>query len=221
MKHLSLDFWNTLGIPNPKYAEARNLVLAMEHGVSVEAAAGIYAEVKATIDRTHCATARPLSWEMCHELLNERFGNRYNGSRGARVADALAEAFKAWPPTLLPGAVNALIRMQTTGMTLSITSNTNFIRGALIRDVVLAPAVRFDFYLFSDEVGYAKPHPEMFGRLIERADLTPKEIVHMGDSVECDVQGAERAGIRRIWVADPQAAAEELTLMAQRREMLA
>ena len=218
MKHLSLDFWNTLGQPNPAYAEARNKILADFYDTTPFVAGQLYAQVKATVDRTHAATCAPLPIDICYALLSRAFGLAPD-TGGPQYE--LEEAFAQHPPTMLPEAIEALKRIKASGVTISITSNTNFIRGAAIKTWVFANKFEFDFCLFSDEVGWAKPHQKMFGQLIEQSGREPKEIVHIGDSVECDVQGAERAGIRRVWVADPQAAAEELTLMAQRREMMA
>lgn len=212
MKHLSLDFWNTLGKPNPEYAKARNRILSRWSEKLTPAEAGaVYAGVKATVDRTHAASCMPLSWHMCAEVLADRLGITF-GWQGMMAE--LEAAFVEHPPTLVSAAFEALHNLRAMGITVSITSNTNFIRGALIEREVLKPSFGFDFYLFSDEVGYAKPHKKMFDAMLLRAGRNPGEVVHVGDSMECDYRGSQALGIAPMWVADPEATAEVLTAIA-------
>lgn len=221
MKHLSLDFWNTLGQPNPAYVQARNAVLASFYGTPAEEADKVYKTAKAMIDKTHCATTRAMPFEMCFRLLdfmmNEQLTKQVAAYRET-VVEGLERAFRAHPPTLVPEAIEQLLRIQATGMTISITSNTNFVRGALIREVVLEPAIRFDFYLFSDEIGYAKPHPEIWHRLLARTALPRKDITHMGDNLVCDIDGARAMKIVPSYVPNPIRAASTLKVLADQLE---
>jgi HAD superfamily hydrolase (TIGR01509 family) len=61
----------------------------------------------------------------------------------------------------------------------------------------------------SDEVGIRKPRPEIFEAVAESLALGPSEILHVGDSLQADVAGAARAGMRSVWltrrVRDPEA----------------
>jgi len=58
----------------------------------------------------------------------------------------------------------------------------------------------FDFALSAQEVGRAKPHPEMFARACTAAGAKSEEVVHVGDHPEHDVLGAAQAGLRTVWV---------------------
>jgi putative hydrolase of the HAD superfamily len=58
-----------------------------------------------------------------------------------------------------------------------------------------------DGVVTSAEVGAAKPDVAMFERALALAEVEPAEAVHVGDSVENDVEGARAAGIRAILVA--------------------
>ena len=51
------------------------------------------------------------------------------------------------------------------------------------------------------EVGAAKPDVAMFERALALAEVEPAVAVHVGDSVENDVEGARAAGIRSVLVA--------------------
>jgi putative hydrolase of the HAD superfamily len=58
-----------------------------------------------------------------------------------------------------------------------------------------------DGVVTSAQVGAAKPDGAMFERALALAEVEPAEAVHVGDSVENDVEGARAAGIRPVLVA--------------------
>ncbi len=45
-----------------------------------------------------------------------------------------------------------------------------------------------------------KPRPEIFEMALKETNLSPKEIVHIGDSISSDVKGATNLGINTIWI---------------------
>ncbi|MBU7038321.1 MAG: HAD family hydrolase [Theionarchaea archaeon] len=50
----------------------------------------------------------------------------------------------------------------------------------------------------SDEIGVAKPSPRAFEIILQDLHAHPDEVVMVGDSLEDDIEGAEKAGIRAI-----------------------
>lgn len=63
--------------------------------------------------------------------------------------------------------------------------------------------------IISEEVGVAKPHPELFNHAAAAAGLPPEALLYVGDSWHSDVQGAYRAGWQVAWYhpSEPTAAA--------------
>ncbi len=59
---------------------------------------------------------------------------------------------------------------------------------------------RFGFVVFSQDVGVEKPAPRMFSTACEAAGCTPSELVHIGDSLESDVAGANAVGAVSVWL---------------------
>jgi HAD superfamily hydrolase (TIGR01549 family) len=57
-----------------------------------------------------------------------------------------------------------------------------------------------DFVLVSEEIGVAKPDPEIFREALRLAGVRPEEAIFVGDSVEFDMAGAQAAGIPAVWV---------------------
>jgi len=67
----------------------------------------------------------------------------------------------------------------------------------IIRRLGLAPL--FDVVLISGDLGYRKPHPLVFDRLVQGLGAERGRILFVGDDVESDVLGAQRAGLRPVW----------------------
>ena len=57
----------------------------------------------------------------------------------------------------------------------------------------------FDLSIRADEAGIAKPDRGIFELAWEKLSCQSSEVVHIGDSVENDVQGAINAGVTPIW----------------------
>lgn len=59
----------------------------------------------------------------------------------------------------------------------------------------------FSFALISDEVGQAKPHPLIFQRALEAANLAPgARVLMIGDNLHADIAGAQAAGFDTFWL---------------------
>lgn len=57
----------------------------------------------------------------------------------------------------------------------------------------------FDVVLISGEVGYRKPHPLLFQKLVNGLGVSGADLVYVGDDPEADVRGALNAGIQPVW----------------------
>lgn len=54
--------------------------------------------------------------------------------------------------------------------------------------------------IISEQARYSKPRKEIFLYALEKTGLKPDEVVHVGDSLQGDVQCPCEAGIRSIWL---------------------
>ena len=54
----------------------------------------------------------------------------------------------------------------------------------------------------SRDIGIRKPDPEIFRYTLSNMGIESYEAVHVGDSLEEDIQGAKNAGMKAIWVPD-------------------
>ncbi|MEL7269578.1 MAG: HAD-IA family hydrolase [Bacteroidota bacterium] len=58
----------------------------------------------------------------------------------------------------------------------------------------------FSFVIFSQDVGIKKPNPKIFSMACKKANCLNTELLHIGDSLESDVQGANAARVLSVWL---------------------
>ena len=61
----------------------------------------------------------------------------------------------------------------------------------------------FEIIICSRDLGIRKPNPAIFEYVMDRVGVLPGETVHVGDSVEADMEGASASGITPIWIKNP------------------
>ena len=58
----------------------------------------------------------------------------------------------------------------------------------------------FDFIAASARVGFEKPHPGIFRYALKQAAVRPSEVIHVGDHLDADVEGAQNVGIAPVLI---------------------
>ena len=58
----------------------------------------------------------------------------------------------------------------------------------------------FQFTVFSQDYGIEKPDPLIFEVALKEAKCTKEQIIHIGDSLKNDITGANKAGIKCVWI---------------------
>ncbi|MFY8275517.1 HAD-IA family hydrolase [Pseudoalteromonas sp. SSDWG2] len=59
---------------------------------------------------------------------------------------------------------------------------------------------QFELVLMAGPDGKAKPHAELFNNAASQLGVANHEIIHIGDSLDTDVRGANNAGCRSVWL---------------------
>jgi FMN hydrolase / 5-amino-6-(5-phospho-D-ribitylamino)uracil phosphatase len=59
---------------------------------------------------------------------------------------------------------------------------------------------RFTFVILAQNVGVEKPDPAIFQEACRRACCSPQQLMHIGDSLDTDVEGARRSGALSVWL---------------------
>jgi putative hydrolase of the HAD superfamily len=94
---------------------------------------------------------------------------------------------------LAAGATGLLERLRAEGKRVGIVSNWHGGLHSLLADLDLTRLL--DFVVVSADVGYRKPHPEIFHAALRQCGVGASSVVHVGDTWEEDVVGARAVGI--------------------------
>jgi HAD superfamily hydrolase (TIGR01549 family) len=94
--------------------------------------------------------------------------------------------------------VPALAELRSRGLKVGLVSNLDMPLEQFCPDFDLAS--HLDFVLVSHEVGFEKPHPEIFESALRRAQAKASEAIMVGDQYHSDIMGALGAGIKPLWL---------------------
>ena len=101
--------------------------------------------------------------------------------------------WKTYPDTL-----PALREISGRGLRLAVISNWDRRLPKILDDLGLTPF--FDAITVSSLEGVEKPAPEIFDRTLDRLDLSPERVIHVGDSPRDDYEGAALAGLKPVLI---------------------
>jgi len=113
--------------------------------------------------------------------------------------DGYARAVEGWA-VVMPDARATLERLRAAGLRLGLLSNTWW--AAAWHDADLAThglGELLDTVVYTSDLAYSKPHPEVFHEVAARLQVAPEACVMVGDRLVDDVGGALGAGMRGVW----------------------
>lgn len=117
-----------------------------------------------------------------------------------RIGKAVESYFSAFYDNchLIPGTKEMLRALQSR-YPLGLLSN--FTHGPAAREILKRTGLLpyFKTILISGELGFRKPHPMVFEKLVERLGTDKDRTIYIGDDPAPDIHGAKEAGLRPIW----------------------
>lgn len=170
----------------------------------------------AGVDVGEEAAARAFAAEIDHYRANHLQGGTEDGLDALRdecaavMRDAL-EAPGLQPATVrramlralefraFPDAMPALRALRERDVRLAVVSNWDCSLPAWLEQAGFGGV--FDATVPSAVVGAAKPSRAVFLAALEQVGATPAQALHVGDSVEHDLEGARAAGVRAVLIA--------------------
>lgn len=68
--------------------------------------------------------------------------------------------------------------------------------------LTLTPEIKpyFDHIIISGAFGVGKPDPSIFDHAVELSGVQHHEVIMVGDNLNTDILGSERAGIKNVWI---------------------
>ena len=131
------------------------------------------------------------------ELVVQTFSGLSPEPPGRECFEAMYEAFaepQAW--RIFDDVLPALAALRQRGFRLGVISNWDERLRPLLGRMQLSD--RFDSLVISHEAGCTKPSPEIFRQAATALGTPPASILHVGDSVKEDVEGASAVGFQAI-----------------------
>ncbi len=93
-------------------------------------------------------------------------------------------------PDFIPGVGDAIKALHKE-YKLAVISDAIFSPGRVLREILKEEDLLkyFDYFVFSDEIGNAKPQPIVFESVYDKFNIHPSELVHIGDREHNDILG--------------------------------
>lgn len=109
---------------------------------------------------------------------------------------ARGDAYDVFPE--VPATLRAL---RSRGLSLAVISNWDHRLPGVLEELALAPF--FDAVVYSAREGVEKPHPQIFERALAELGREPAEVLHVGDRLREDVEGALAMGMEALLLVRP------------------
>lgn len=117
------------------------------------------------------------------------------------AGEAYCTGGRGVPAPLRHGTIEVLQALRAWDVRLGAISNTvqpaRFMRPAMVERGL---AGFFDTQIYSSNAGVAKPHPAIFRMALDALAVAAGQAVYVGDRLEADVAGAQRAGMKGVLI---------------------
>ena len=211
---VTFDLWQTLLLDNLELAHGRDLI-------RFEGAQNAISHFGESYDLEHIREAYRACYLECrrirHEfsdvsfreqveifinIISDGLVERLDEETILEVVRTYGDAFWAHPPVPDTDAQAVLRDVKAMGLRIGLISNTGTTPGEIFRQYMdqLGLLKYFDVLTFSDEVKMSKPGEEIFHMTLGSLGATPAQTIHVGDHVRNDVVGANRCGLKTVWI---------------------
>jgi putative hydrolase of the HAD superfamily len=150
--------------------------------------------------KTHRDIGSRAQVEMLLDILQIGNHAQYPDLLLAGLVDAYTLPILSAMPVPLDGALRIMEALDARGLRLAVICNTGRAPGNILRIILerLGMAKLLSVLTFSGELGWRKPHPEIFKQTLAALGVEPREAIHVGDSLASDIAGASAIGMRAV-----------------------
>ena len=211
---VTFDLWQTLLLDNRELGRARAQI-------RLEGAQTALARFGESYDIEHIREAYRACYQECRRIreqsldvsfreqveifidnINDGLVGRLDEQTVQEIVRSYADSFFVHPPVPHADAQAVLQDVKAMGLSIGLISNTGMTPGEAFRKYLDQQGLLeyFDVLTFSDEVKISKPSGEIFLMTLDAMGATPAQTVHVGDHVKNDVVGANRCGLKTVWI---------------------
>lgn len=173
--------YERLGYRTVAPAAAHGLVRAAYDYMAVRYVDPAYYANFPTVEQALVATAAAVLPRGLRTELVDTFASHEMGRLPSAHRDAIARLARLRPLSILSNLWAPPARWEA------------FFRGGRFRQ-------NFTQAVYSSEARAIKPHSDIFERALEGLRLEASEVLYVGDSFRCDVEGALSVGIEAVWL---------------------
>jgi putative hydrolase of the HAD superfamily len=211
-KHFSFDLWLTLIKSNPAYKSARNVLFKEFFSIEkdLEEVTKIIRHYDILCNQISEKTGIHINTNQIYYFILSALETNIDNINEQKLDEFYNESeilFMRYKPELIYPNIDTLFKqIQTEEKTMSILSNTAFIKGKSLKKLLAYYEVSdyFSFQIYSDEIGLSKPNSELFDLVYEKTKLlqtiSKQDIVHIGDNKIADFIGATKSGFNSILI---------------------
>lgn len=213
IKHIVLDVWQTILKSNPEYGRARieailNTFAKEGDCLTIDSLTLAMKECKAMLD-AYEVTGNTIPYDFKQITLAKQMNLPIEVTTDPRWHAIFNELVMQHKPLLyFSGIADLINEWRGSGITVSILSNTHFIKGEVITKVLTSYGITVDWYYFSDQRRLCKPNASLFEQQTLKREVefddsglityAPNEVMMIGDSILLDIAPASKAGFD-IW----------------------
>ncbi len=136
-------------------------------------------------------------------LIDDNLLTSLNQSKFQSIAEIYSGAVLQFRPWLIAGARETLEQLASRGYKMGLICNTGRTPGITLRKLLGDYDILryFNSALFSDETIIRKPDAAIFETALRELGADRRQTIHVGDSWENDIRGAQTAGIGAVWIS--------------------
>lgn len=201
-KHISFDLWLTLIKSNPTYKQKRNLLFKDFFSIDkpIEEVAAVIRKFDVLTNGINEKVTRNFDTYEIYCLILDALGIELESYTQQKLADFYIQSedlLMVYKPILLDDNLPTMLKqLHDEGKTINILSNTAFIKGRSLRNIIAHYEIDryFSFQIYSDEIGFSKPGIEIYEyayqKIKELRNIEKHEVLHVGDNLVSDYNGA-------------------------------
>ena len=211
-KHISFDLWLTLIKSNSEFKKKRNLLFKdfFEVDNAIEKVSEVIRYYDVLCNNINEKTGLNIDTFEIYYLILKGLNVNLEEIGIDKLDQFYKETeslFMEFKPDLIYPKIQTLFKqIVDEEKTLSILSNTAFIKGLTLRKLMSHYELEnyFSFQIYSDETGFSKPSQEMFKLVYNEIksfkSLEKKEVLHIGDNKIADYNGAIEFGFDALLI---------------------
>jgi len=214
IKHISLDLWNTLLISNPNFSIERVKYFSNNflRNIKKDLISKEIEDIGIESDLINMSEGISIPSEKMYSKLLSKHNIILDEGQLKKIYSDLELIFlKNLPSVMYKKDVlkKCFENLLSKDYSLNISSNTAYIKGKTLINVLEKFELKqyFKFFIFSDEINYSKPSINFFEKLLkncEKQKINKENIIHIGDSIEADIKGANQCEIKSHYVDKKQ-----------------